>query len=221
MSPPARTVGPVAGARSTFRESVRSLLRQQLLDAASESLIVGGWNQLKMADVARAVGVSRQTVYNEFGNKTSLGEALAMREAERFLDGIAATLDEHPDDLLAAITAAVEYTLSAAEINPLLKAVLTATRGGATELLPFVTTRSGPILAAATTVLLDYLTAHWPEIELDEAERTLVVESIVRLVVSHLVMPLASAAEVARQISWLAGRILDHAPQSTPGSRHE
>jgi len=48
-----------------------------------------------------------------------------------------------------------------------------------------------------------------------------VVESIVRLVVSHLVMPLASAAEVARQISWLAGRILDHSPQSTPGSRRE
>ncbi|MFB9728757.1 TetR/AcrR family transcriptional regulator [Haloechinothrix salitolerans] len=198
----------MATARSTFRESVRSLLREQLLDAASESLVAGGWNQLKMADVARAVGVSRQTVYNEFGNKTSLGEALAMREAERFLDGIAAILDQHPDDLLDAITAAVEYTLGEAEVNPLLKAILTATRGGATELLPFVTTRSGPILAAATRVLLTYLNDHWPEIELDEAERTLVVESIVRLVVSHLVMPLAPAAEVARQISWLASRIL-------------
>ncbi|WP_051399614.1 TetR/AcrR family transcriptional regulator [Haloechinothrix halophila] len=200
----------MAAARSTFRESVRSLLREQLLDAASESLVAGGWNQLKMADVARAVGVSRQTVYNEFGNKTQLGEALAMREAERFLDGIATTLDEHPDDLLTAITAAVEFTLSEAEVNPLLKAILTATRGGATELLPFVTTRSGPILAAATRVLLTYLNDHWPEIELDEAERTLVVESIVRLVVSHLVMPLAPATEVARQISWLASRILHH-----------
>lgn len=201
----------MAAARSTFRESVRSLLREQLLDAASESLMAGGWNQLKMADVAREVGVSRQTVYNEFGNKTSLGEALAMREAERFLDGVATTLDEHPDDLLDAITAAVEYTLTEAEVNPLLKAILTATRGGATELLPFVTTRSGPILAAATRVLLTYLNDHWPEIELDEAERTLVVESIVRLVVSHLVMPLAPAADVARQISWLASRIL-HEP---------
>lgn len=187
---------------------MRSLLREHLLDAASEALVDAGWNQLKMADIARTVGVSRQTVYNEFGNKTRLGEALAMREAERFLEGVSGRLDEHPDDLLKAIHAAVEYTLSQAADNPLLRAILTATRGGASELLPFVTSRSAPILVAATSVLMKYLDDHWPEIELDDGERRMVVESVVRLVVSHLVMPLASADEVAGQISWLANWIL-------------
>jgi AcrR family transcriptional regulator len=195
-------------ARSSFRESVRSLLREHLLDAASEALIDGGWNHLKMTDIANAVGVSRQTVYNEFGNKTKLGEALALREATRFLEGVSDRLDEHPDDLAKAIHAAIEYTLRQAADNPLLRAVLTATRGGATELLPFVTSRSAPILVAATSVLLTYLHKHWPEIELDDDQRRIVVESVVRLVVSHLVMPLASAQEVADQISWMASRIL-------------
>lgn len=188
---------------------MRSLLREQLLDAASDALLTVGWNKLKMADIANAVGVSRQTVYNEFGNKTGLGEALALREAERFLDGVSSRLDEHPDDVLGAIHAAVEYALSQAADNPLLKAILTAQRGGANELLPFVTSRSAPILLAATTVLMNYLREHWPEISLTEDERRVVVESVVRLVVSHLVMPLASADEVASQIAWLATRIID------------
>lgn len=194
--------------RPTFRESVRSLLREHLLDAAFAALVDRGWAKLRMTDVASAVGVSRQTVYNEFGTKTQLGEALAMREAERFLAGIGERLAEHPDDLTEAIRSAVAYTLSAAADNPLLKAVLTATRGGASELLPVVTTRSAPILVAATSVLHNYLDEHWPSIELDAEQRRVVVESVVRLVVSHLVMPLATADEVADQVAWLGQRIV-------------
>lgn len=184
------------------------MMRDRLLDAAADALVAGGWQQLKMADVARVVGVSRQTVYNEFGNKTQLGEALAMREAERFLAGIGDRLEEHPDDLLKGVHAAVEFTLSSAADNPLLKAILTATRGGANELLPFVTSRSAPILVAATSLLMKYLSDNWPDLDLDTNQRRVAIESVVRLVVSHLVMPLASAEDVANQVSWMAGQIL-------------
>lgn len=198
--------------RGTFKESVRSMLRGQLLDAAAEALIAGGWSQLKMGDVATQVGVSRQTVYNEFGSKTGLGEALAMREAERFLEGITDRLNEHTDDLHKAIETAVEFTLAAAADNPVLKAVLTATRGGASELLPVVTSRSAPILVAATGVLISYLDEHWPEIDLEREKLRFVIESVVRLVVSNLVMPMASAADVATNIAWIADRILNLTP---------
>lgn len=199
--------------RGTFKESVRSMLRGQLLDAAAEALIAGGWSQLKMGDVATQVGVSRQTVYNEFGSKTGLGEALAMREAERFLEGITDRLNEHTDDLHKAIETAVEFTLAAAADNPVLKAVLTATRGGASELLPVVTSRSAPILVAATGVLISYLDEHWPEIDLEREKLRFVIESVVRLVVSNLVMPMASAADVATNIAWIADRILNLTPE--------
>lgn len=184
------------------------MLRDQLLDAAAEALIAGGWSQLKMNDVATQVGVSRQTVYNEFGNKTGLGEALAMREAERFLDGITDRLNEHTDDLHRAIETAVEFTLAQAGDNPVLKAVLTATRGGADELLPFVTSRSAPILVAATGVLMAYVDEQFPDIELEREQLRFVIESVVRLVVSNIVMPMASAAQVATQIAWIADRVL-------------
>lgn len=162
-----------------------------------------------MADVARKVGVSRQTVYNEFGTKEGLGEGVALREADRFLLGINAQLNAHTDDLPEAIHAAVEFTLNAAADNPVLKAVLTATRGGADELLPFFTTRSEPILNAAVALLINYLDTHWPDLDLGPDHKRFVLESIVRLVISHLVMPLEPADEIARQLAWLAGRVVD------------
>lgn len=195
--------------RGEFQKSVRTLLREQLLDAARDLLIARGWANVRMSDVADGVGVSRQTVYNEFGNKHNLAEALVMRETNEFLTGIQATLERHHDDLELAIAAAVEFTLSEAADNPLLKAVLTATRGGAEDLLPYLTTRSQPILEAATALLLDYFDRHWAEIPLDIAERRILIESVVRLVISHLVMPLAPAQEIARQIAWIASQVID------------
>ncbi len=63
-----------------------------------------------MEDVGAAAGVSRQTVYNEFGDKLGLARAVLLRHTERFLDGIDETLSQH-DDLGTAVAAAVSYTL--------------------------------------------------------------------------------------------------------------
>ncbi|MDV6013745.1 TetR family transcriptional regulator [Haloechinothrix sp. LS1_15] len=193
--------------RGAFQQSVRSLLRDRLLNAARDVVITSGWSRLRMAEIASQVGVSRQTVYNEFGNKTGLGEALALREAETFLSGIAERLEKHSDDLNGAIQSAVEFTLSEAAENPLLKAVLTATPGGAGQMLPFLTTRSEPILTAANEVLLGHLETYWPQLELTAQQRQILVESVVRLVVSHVMMQRVSAGEVARQVAWLVDRI--------------
>ena len=63
-----------------FRESVRSLLREQVLDAAYQLVAADGWSVLRMAGIARAAGISRQTLYNEFGSKEAIGKALVQRE---------------------------------------------------------------------------------------------------------------------------------------------
>ena len=60
-----------------------------------------------MGAVASAAGVSRQTVYNEFGTKAGLGEALARHEVDRFVGHVRAALDEHGDDVRAAAYAAI------------------------------------------------------------------------------------------------------------------
>ncbi|MGQ5228634.1 helix-turn-helix domain-containing protein, partial [Streptomyces sp. yara] len=38
------------------------------------------WSAVRMVDVAAAAGVSRQTLYNEFGSKDGLARALVRRE---------------------------------------------------------------------------------------------------------------------------------------------
>src|SRR3954453_14336790 len=104
---------------SSFRDSVRSLLEERALDAAVELIATEGWGQMRMVDVGARVGVSRQTLYNVFGSKQGLGEALVMREADRFLAAVVEELRRH-DDPADALAAAVGYSLGAAgENNPL------------------------------------------------------------------------------------------------------
>ena len=48
-----------------------------------------------MVDVAAAAGVSRQTLYNEFGSKEGLARALVRREADGYLAGVERALAAH------------------------------------------------------------------------------------------------------------------------------
>ncbi|MFD0545535.1 TetR/AcrR family transcriptional regulator [Streptomyces mexicanus] len=98
--------------------------RESLLDAAYTALARRPWSAVRMVDVAAAAGVSRQTLYNEFGGKDGLARALVRREADGFLAGV--------DRALAAagapherLTAVAEWTIGAARDNALVKALLT------------------------------------------------------------------------------------------------
>jgi AcrR family transcriptional regulator len=181
-------------------------MRDRLLEAAGELTADRGWAQVRMSDIAARVGVSRQTVYNEFGSKQALAEELVSRVVDHFLVGVAEQLERNRDDFPSAIRAAVEFSLQLAGEEPLLKAVLTASRGGADDLLPFLTTESEPLLRGASAVVLGAIEEYWPDLPITGEQRTFAVETIVRLVVSHLVMPLTSPEETARQIAWLVHR---------------
>ncbi|HEU0100722.1 MAG TPA: TetR family transcriptional regulator [Mycobacteriales bacterium] len=186
--------------------------RDALLDAAADAALAGDWARTRMADVARAAGVSRQTLYYEFGSKDRLAEALAMREAQRYIAGAEAAYAGHEDRPAEAIGAASEYTLRVAAANPLLKAVLTDDAGG---LLPFLTTRGDAILAAASTSCADYLCRQRPDLPRDELRR--VAELVVRLTLSHLVLPGRRPDEVAAELAHLVDRLLAPAPAQPQG----
>src|SRR3954453_5465941 len=119
--------------------------RDALLDAAYDAAASGDWTRTRMVDVARAAGVSRQTLYNEFGSKDALAQALAIREVQRFIEGTERALDEaHPDDPIQAVAAAALSTLQRAADNPLLKVALVDDNSG---LLAFLTSRGEPVIA--------------------------------------------------------------------------
>ncbi|MDB1090086.1 TetR family transcriptional regulator [Streptomyces sp. ACA25] len=190
---------------TSYRESVRSLLRERILDAAYERVAADGWDRLRMAHIATTAGVSRQTVYTEYGSKEAVGQALVMREVERFLVGVEQQLQDHPSDMRAALTAAVGYTLRAAADNPLLASVLTSPRRGDDGLLTHLTTRSEPLLETATAVLAAHVQQTWPQV--DAPSRDLAVETLVRLTVSHIVQSSAPAEVAAARIAEVAVRI--------------
>ncbi|WP_418959038.1 TetR/AcrR family transcriptional regulator [Streptomyces tritici] len=74
--------------------------REALLDAALAALGRLPWSAVRMVDVAAAAGVSRQTLYNEFGSKEGLARALVRREADAYLHGVERLLDDrHPPQL--------------------------------------------------------------------------------------------------------------------------
>ena len=177
--------------------------REALLDAAQEAALSGSWHRARMADVAAAAGVSRQTLYYEFGSKDGLAEALALREAHRYMAGAEAARTGHEGTPAEAVAAATEWTLTEAADNPLLKAVLT---DDTSALLPFLTTRSQALLTAARDHTASYLSSHWPELPADEVR--LVADTVNRLTLSHLVLPGGRPDQVARDISHLVERLL-------------
>ncbi|MFJ6559436.1 TetR/AcrR family transcriptional regulator [Streptomyces sp. NPDC091412] len=118
--------------------------RESLLDAAYTALTRRPWAAVRMVDVAAAAGVSRQTLYNEFGSKEGFARALVRREADGYLIGVDRALTI-PADPRERLTAAAEWTVSAARDNALVKAMLT---GCWSERLPLPALAAVPSFSA-------------------------------------------------------------------------
>src|ERR1700742_3040946 len=128
--------------RTPYAEAARELLRQTLFPAARHHLSGRPWSEITMSDIAAAAGVSRQTLYKEFGNRNEFALALVLREGERFLAEVEAAVLAHTDDPRAAIGAALELFLRSAGEDPLVRILLSD--DGSQGLLPFVTTEGRP-----------------------------------------------------------------------------
>ncbi|MFF5500626.1 TetR/AcrR family transcriptional regulator [Streptomyces roseolus] len=126
--------------------------REALLDAALAALSRQPWSAVRMADLAVAARVSRQTLYNEFGSKEGLARALVRREADSYLDGVRRILTasvppgqgpdapgtpgqgaDAPGPSARTLAALAEWTVARAGDRPILRALLT---GAWTEGLP-------------------------------------------------------------------------------------
>ncbi len=187
--------------------SVEATLRQRIVAAAVELTTTQGWAQVTMSRLADHVGVSRQTVYNEVGGKPALAEAMILAELDRFLGVVGAAFDGHPDDLPAAIRAASRGVLELAENNRLLHAVVSATHGADTELLPLLTTHAESLLAVARIVVAEKVAPY--DVGLDAAQLEAAIDMVVRVVLSHVMQPSGTPAETSANIAWIAERVLD------------
>jgi len=190
----------------TVTGTAGTTLRQRIVDAAVALTSDVGWSQVTMGKLADRVGVSRQTVYNEIGTKPALAEAMILSELDRFLQVVTSAFDAHPADLVEAIRAASEGVLELARGNQLLHAVVSATHGADTELLPLLTTHAQSLLAAAKLVVGERVAPY--DIGLDAEHLDAAIDMVVRVVLSHVMQPSASPADTSADIAWIAARVL-------------
>jgi AcrR family transcriptional regulator len=197
----------VAGhAPTPYTVAARDLLRTTVLDAVREQLRTQPWAAVRMADVAKLAGVSRQTLYNEFGSRGDLAQAFVLREVDRFIDAVEEAVAANRDDPVAALAAAFEVFLAVAADDPLVRTLL---GDGSAELLPLVTTQGEPVLQLATTRLSAFLVEGWPQI--DPAETALLAETVVRLAISYAALPAGPAAMTGQSVARLLGPFVHRA----------
>jgi AcrR family transcriptional regulator len=189
----------MATATTTTGEGTRA----RILDAAFEAVSTFGLSRLTVDDVARLAGLARQSVYRYFGSKEELIVALVVREEEAFLDGVRKAQARHAD-LEAAMGEAVLFCLRTLAEHPLLDRLLASEPE---SLLPYLTTRAGPVVARAREVLED-LAAERAGARSGLVHRT--ADVAVRAIISYALTPSDDDPEdVARELARILASALE------------
>ncbi|MFB7244265.1 TetR family transcriptional regulator [Streptomyces populi] len=184
------------------RVAWRKEMRERVIAEARSLAAEDGWDRVRVADLALRAGVSRPSIYKEFGDRAGIGRALVEHETDKFLIGLAAVLDTHRGRLAPALEAAVAHSLEQAAVNPFVGAVLTATRGGTDALLPFLTSRPEPVFSSTRRLLCAWFGETVPQVT--EDRRAAAADLTVRLTLSHMLLPShdpgATPSHIARTV---------------------
>jgi len=195
------TAGAADHERVPYSVAARELLRNTLLDAACDELRSRRWTDVTMADIALAAGVSRQTLYKEFGSRDEFAQVLVMREADRFLTAVEEAVSAHREQPAVAIEAAFDVFLQAAAENALVHTIVHG--DGAEELLALFTTHGKPLVESASERLSAVIVAGWPLVASDDAE--ILSECLVRLAISYAALPKGPTSMSAASVAKLLG----------------
>ena len=191
--------------RTPYPVAARELLRDSLLDGASDLLQQRDWAEITMADIAAAAGVSRQTLYSEFGSRPEFAQAIFLREADRFLMAVEEAVNSRLDDPVAALAAAFDVFLTAAADDPVIRSVVSGE--GNDSLLPYVTTQGQPVVEQAAHRLAAVISVGWPQVDEDAID--LLAECVVRLAISYAALPTGPAGMTAASVATLLGPYLE------------
>ena len=201
MSAPSAIVAPVE--RIPYAEASRALLRDSVLDAMRDLLLTRDWSAITLSDVARVAGISRQTIYNEFGSRQGLAQGYALRLADRLVDAIHAALDANVGNIYEAFLAGFRSFFAESASDPLVISLLSGV--AKPDLLQLITTDSAPIITRASQRLVSAFNQTW--VVISDADAGVISRAIVRLCLSYVSMPpesdLADGADVAADLARL------------------
>ncbi len=185
--------------RIPYAEASRALLRDSVLDAMRELLTRRDWSSITLAAVAEAAGVSRQTIYNEFGSRQGLAQGYAIRLADRLVDAVDRAMSNNVGDVYAAFLEGFRSFFSDSAADPLVISLLTG--AAKPDLLQIITTDSGPIITRSSARLTSSFMHSWVKVSEDDAG--ILARAVVRLAMSYVSMPPEADHDVAADLARL------------------
>ena len=197
MNAPSDIVAPVK--RLPYAEASRVLLRDSVLDAMRDLLMTRDWSAITLSDVARTAGISRQTIYNEFGSRQGLAQGSALRLADRLVDTVHAALDDNVGNISEAFLQGFRSFFAGSAADPLVISLLTGV--AKLDLLQIITTDSAPIITRASERLTSTLTQTW--VAISDEDAGVLARAIVRVALSYVSMPPEADHDVARDLARL------------------
>src|SRR5258705_2533146 len=164
-----------------------------------EMLLRRDWSSITLSDVAKAAGISRQTIYNEFGSRQGLAQGYALRLADRLVDQIEGAIVGNVGDVYAAFLQGFRDFFAESAADPLVISLLTG--GTKPDLLQLITTDSGPIITRASQRLTETFMNSW--VRASGEEEGVLAKAICRLAISYVSMPPEANHDVARDLARL------------------
>ncbi|HVQ48588.1 MAG TPA: TetR family transcriptional regulator [Mycobacterium sp.] len=190
---------PRSAQRIPYAEASRVLLRDSILDGMREMLVSRDWSSITLSDVAKAAGISRQTIYNEFGSRQGLAQGYALRLADRLVDQIEDAIGGNTGDIYAAFLQGFRDFFAESAADPLVISLLTGTTKP--DLLQLITTDSAPIITRCSERLTETFMHSW--VRTSEEDAGVLARAIVRLAMSYVSMPPEANHDVARDLARL------------------
>ncbi len=185
--------------RIPYAEASRVLLRDSILDGMRELLLTRDWSSITLTHVAQAAGISRQTIYNEFGSRQGLAQAYAMRLADRLVDQIDDAIEGNIGDVYAAFQQGFRDFFVESAADPLVISLLTGEIKP--DLLQLITTDSGPIITHCSQRLTSTFMHSW--VKCSDEDAGILSRAVVRLAMSYISMPPEADHDVAADLARL------------------
>ncbi|MBX7450586.1 TetR family transcriptional regulator [Mycolicibacterium sp. 3033] len=185
--------------RISYAEASRVLLRDSILDGMRDLLLTRDWSSITLSDVAKAAGISRQTIYNEFGSRQGLAQGYALRLSDRLVGQIQNAIGANVGDVYAAFLQGFRDFFVESAADPLVISLLTGT--SKPDLLQIITTDSAPIITHCSTRLTELFMTSWVRCSAEDAG--VLARAIVRLAMSYISMPPEADHDVARDLARL------------------
>lgn len=210
MTGAARTAGSARKSTSSrsapdtvpYPEAARELLRDTIIAAVDELARSRGWAATTMSQVAEVAGVSRQTVYNEFGSRQALVEAYVTREVQSLVAEVETAVRQHADDPAAALLAAFGLFLKLASDEPIIRIIVAD--ADSSHLMRLLTNLGTSV---ADDRIARLIVDVWPQVSNADAE--LLADSLVRLAISHAVAPADDPETTSRGVTRLVRPLID------------